>query len=167
MSPIFFILAVFTLASAISAMVLRNLIHCALCLALTFVGIAALFLHLNAEFVGLAQILVYVGAVAILIVFAILLTRSSEGSPGTRVFSKTWLLGLGVAVVALVGMLTAVMSSPSLNRQPAQAASLTVQAIGDKLMTKYILPVEVIGLLLTAAMIGAVIIAMREKGDKS
>jgi len=159
------ILVVFTLASALSDMLLRNLIHCALCLALTYIGIAKLFIHLNAEFVGLAQILVYVGAVAILIVFAILLTRSSEDSPSTKVFSKSWLLGLGVAVVMLVGMLAAVMSSPSLNRQPAQTASLTVQAIGDKLMTNYILPLEVIGLLLTAAMIGAVIIAIREKGE--
>ena len=163
MSPVFFILAVFTLASAVGAMVLRNLIHCALCLALTFVGTAALFLQLNAEFVGLAQILVYVGAVAILIVFAVLLTRGSEAGPGTQVFSKTWLLGLGVALIALVAMLVAVLSSPSLNRPPAKAASLTVQAVGDKLMTKYILPLEVVGLLLTAAMLGAVVIAMRER----
>jgi NADH-quinone oxidoreductase subunit J len=163
MNAVFFILAVVTLASAVSAVALRNLIHCALGLALTFIGLAAIFLQLDAEFVGLAQVLVYVGAVAILIVFAVLLTRSSEVSPATQAFSKTWLIGVGVALLTLTVMLAAVMSSPSLHRPPATAASLTVRAIGDRLMTKYILPLEAIGLLLTAAMIGAVIIAMRER----
>ncbi|MGZ8901859.1 MAG: NADH-quinone oxidoreductase subunit J, partial [Limisphaerales bacterium] len=79
----FYILAAFTIISALCAMSLRNLSHCALCLALTFLGVAGLFLHMNAGFVAFAQVLVYVGAVAILIVFAILLTRSSE-QPETR-----------------------------------------------------------------------------------
>src|SRR5437867_814740 len=74
----FIIAAVLTLAGAVAAMSLRNLVHCALCLIVTFAGLAALFLQLNAQFVGFAQILVYIGAVAILILFAILLTRSSE-----------------------------------------------------------------------------------------
>ena len=76
----FAIIAVLTIASAVAAMTLRNLVHCALALTVTFVGLAAAFLQLGAEFAGLAQILVYVGAVAILIVFTILLTRS--GDPG-------------------------------------------------------------------------------------
>src|ERR1044072_2176148 len=74
----FFVLAAVTLAGAICAMSLRNLVHCGLCLALTFAGLAAIYLQLTAEFVGLAQLLVYVGAVAILIVFTILLTRNAE-----------------------------------------------------------------------------------------
>ena len=64
-----------TLASAVAAMSLRNLVHCALTLTVTFAGLAAFYLQLDAQFVGFAQILVYIGAVAILIVFAILLTR--------------------------------------------------------------------------------------------
>ena len=74
----FAILAVFTIASAIAAMTLRNLVHCALALVGAFAGLAALYLQLDAQFVGFAQILVYVGAVAILIVFAILLTAGGE-----------------------------------------------------------------------------------------
>ena len=77
----FAIIAALTLVSAMAAMSLRNLVHCALCLALTFAGIAAFYLQLGAAFVGWAQVLVYIGAIAILIVFAILLTRSSEASP--------------------------------------------------------------------------------------
>ena len=68
MSLVFILIAAVTALSAVAAMSLRNLVHCALCAALTFGGLAALFLQLGAQFVGLAQILVYVGAVAILIV---------------------------------------------------------------------------------------------------
>src|SRR5438132_8054749 len=78
MTATFTMLAIITVASALAAMGLRNLVHCALALTVTFAGLAALFLQLNAQFVGFAQILVYIGAVAILILFAILLTRSSE-----------------------------------------------------------------------------------------
>ena len=87
-----------TLASAVAAMSLRNLVHCALALTVTFAGLAAFYLQLDAQFVGFAQILVYVGAVAILIVFAILLTRGrraarqiqSSPPPGLWVSASPW-----------------------------------------------------------------------------
>ena len=158
----FAILAGLTVGSAIAAMSLRNLVHCALSLAVTFAGLAALFLQLNAEFVGFAQILVYVGAVAILIVFAILLTRSADlGSPAPMTAGSGW--GIGIAVAVFFVMASAVTSSVVTQRTPPPPSAVTVRAIGDKLMTNYVLPLEVIGLLLTAAMIGAVIIAMQEK----
>src|SRR4030095_7064810 len=78
MTVSFVLLALLTVAAAIAAMSLRHLVHCALSLVVTLAGLAALFLQLSAEFVGLAQILVYVGAVAILIVFTILLTRNAD-----------------------------------------------------------------------------------------
>ena len=67
---------------AIAAMALRQLVHCALCAAAAFAGLALIYLQLDAEFVGFAQLLVYVGAIAILIVFAVLLTRGDEVRPG-------------------------------------------------------------------------------------
>lgn len=161
----FAIIAGLTVGSAIAAMSLRNLVHCALSLVVTFAGLAALFLQLNAQFVGFAQVLVYVGAVAILIVFAILLTRSAE--PGPPVATTTgvgW--GIGIAVAAFLAMAGAVTSSVVSQRTAPPPAAVTVRAIGDKLMTDYVLPLEVIGLLLTAAMIGAVIIAMQERKSK-
>src|ERR1051326_3842896 len=90
----FIILAVLTLASAVAAMTLRNLVHCALALVGAFAGLAALYLQLDAQFVGFAQILVYVGAVAILIVFAILLTGGTEPAK-QPIFSSTWWVGGG------------------------------------------------------------------------
>src|ERR1700743_2239347 len=94
----FAIIAALTLVSAVAAMSLRNLVHCALCLAVTFAGLAALYLQLGAPFVGWAQILVYIGAGAILIVFAILLTRSDAAHP-QPVVSASWTVGIGVAVL--------------------------------------------------------------------
>ena len=159
----FVIIAGLTVASAIAAMSLRNLVHCALCLTITFAGLAAAYLKLNAQFIGLAQILIYIGAVAILIVFAILLTRGDDQTPRAAILSPAWWTGLGVAV-AVFAVLAAAICSSSLSKAPATSAKpLTVQQIGDKLMTNYVLPLEVIGLLLTAAMIGAVIVAMHER----
>ena len=161
----FAIIAVLTLASAVAAMSLRNLVHCVLMLMVTFAGLAAFYLQLNAQFVGFAQILIYIGAVAILIVFAILLTRRSE-PPRQSIFSATWVVGVGIAVTVF-GLLSAViLSSRVLTREIRPPADLTVHQIGDQLMNRFVLPLEVIGLLLTAALIGAVIIAMREKEVK-
>lgn len=157
----FLVVALVTLASAIAAMSLRNLVHCGLCLALTFAGLAVIYLQLSAEFVGLAQILVYVGAVAILIVFTILLTRNAEVhiSP----VSRSWTVGLIVALVVCASLVLPMMKSPSLNRAPATQVKAPVQQIGEKLMTQYVIPLEAIALVLTAALLGAVVIAMRDE----
>lgn len=158
----FAIVGAITVAGAIAAMSLRNLVHCALSLVVTFAGMAALFLQLHAEFVGFAQILVYVGAVAILIVFAILLTRGAETEPPAVVGAGTgW--GVGIALAAFLVLAGAITSSVVVQRTLPPPPEATVKAIGDKLMSQYVLPLEVIGLLLTAALIGAVIIAMVEK----
>ena len=159
----FAILAVLIVASAVAAVSLRNLVHCALMLMAAFAGLAALYLQLGAQFVGFAQILVYIGAVAILILFAILLTRGSE-PPRQSIFSATWVAGVAIAV-AVFGLLSAViLSSRALTSTVQPQPDLTVRQIGEQLMSKYVLPLEVIGLLLTAALIGAVIIAMHERG---
>ena len=156
------ILALVTIASAVAAMTMRNLVHCALALALTFAGLAAFYLQLDAQFAGFAQLLVYVGAVAILIVFAILLTRGSE-PPQQSVFSSGSLFGVGVALAVFGVMATVIRSSRLAKIKMPPPPEASVRQIGDQLMTKYVLPLEVVGLLLTAALIGAVIIAMREE----
>ena len=163
---IFTIIAIVTLAGAFFAMSLRNLVHCALCLVLAFGGLAALFLQLDAQFVGLAQVLVYIGAVAILIVFAILLTRGSEPAQQPAV-TPSWVIGAGVAVLTFGSLAAAVLASSTsrlvANPKTDVTVDVAVKRIGEKLMTDYVLPLEVVALLLTAALIGAVIIAMREE----
>ena len=157
----FAIIAGLTVGSAVAAMSLRNMVHCALSLVLTFAGLAGLYLQLNAEFVGFTQILVYVGAVSILIVFAILLTRSTE--PKDEPATVTPWIGIAVAVGAFLTMAAAVLASPVGTRLAAPAPEVSVRTLGQKLMTDYVLPLEVMALLLTAAMLGAVIIAMKDK----
>ncbi|HEV2390808.1 MAG TPA: NADH-quinone oxidoreductase subunit J [Verrucomicrobiae bacterium] len=160
--PIFLLIALMTLAGAIAAITLRNLVHCALALTVTFAGLAMFYLQLNAQFVGFAQILVYIGAVAILIVFAILLTRGGEPQV-QAVFSSSWAVGAIIAL-AVFGILTGVIfSTRALPKRVAAAAEAPVRQIGDELMNHYVLPLEVVGLLLTAALIGAVIIAMHNR----
>ena len=166
MNLIFAIIALVTLAGAVAAMSLRNLVHCALCLVLALGGLAALFLQLDAQFVGLAQILVYIGAVAILIVFAILLTRGSE-TPQQPALTSSWVMGASVAVLTFGSLAAAILASSvtpaAANPKTDVAADVAVKRIGEKLMTDYVLPLEVVALLLTAALIGAVIIAMSEE----
>jgi|SRR5437588_4972349 len=161
----FVFLTALILAGAVAAMSLRNLVHCALALTLTFAGLAGIYLQLNAQFVGFVQILIYIGAVAILIVFAILLTRGSE-PPQQPVFSSSWFAGVGLAAAVFAMFAALILSSRSAARGPTSTPEATVRQIGDQLMTRYILPLEVVGLLLTAALIGAVIIAMQERNPE-
>ena len=158
----FAIIAALTLVSAVAAMSLRNLVHCALCLAVALAGLAAMYLQLHAAFIGWAQILVYVGAVAILIVFAILLTRSAESMPHP-IMSRSWVIGISVAVLVFGVLVKCTVSSMAVDRELPDKPDPTVRQIGDELMTRYVIPLEAMGLLLTAATIGAVIIAMREE----
>lgn len=162
MSLSFAIFAVFTIAGALAAMILRNRVHCVLALVLAFTGLAGLYIQLGAQFVGFAQILIYVGAVAIVIVFAILLIRSHE--PLTRLaVSPGWITSILIAA-AVFGILAWAIRSSAISTLAIPARpEATVRQIGDALMSPFVLPLEVIGLLLTAALIGAVTIAMREQ----
>ena len=164
MTASFLILALITAAGSAAAMGLRNAVHCVLALTLGFAGIAALYLQLGAQFVGFTQIMVYVGAVAILAVFAIMMTQKA-GTVETGIFSYHWLSGAAIAVgvFAVIGWAIRSTATPA-RRLPTQP-DVTVQQIGESLMHRYVLPLELIGLLLTAALIGAVVIAMDRKEE--
>jgi len=158
---VFLLISVLTVAGALAAALLRNLVHCALSLTVTFAGLALLYLQLDAQFAGFAQILVYIGAVAILVVFAILLTRGA-GAPEYRNFSSSWFAGLSIAAAVFALLAWAVTKSLPV-RVPAETApAVTVQSIGAALMSSYVLPLEIVAVLLTVALIGAVIVAMPE-----
>ena len=118
MTFVFFLFAALTVAGGLAAVILKNTVHCALALTVAFAGLALLFLDLDAQFAGFAQILVYIGAVAILIVFAILLTRGSE-TPRDGVFSHNWFAGLVIAAAVFAVLAWAVLqSAAALPHQP-------------------------------------------------
>ena len=154
----FIVIAILTLAGALAAASLRKLIHAALCLVVAFVGIAAFFFLLGAEFVGLVQVFVYVGAVAVLIVFTILLTRHADENTG----GFNW-GGVVIALAVFGGLIWAILQTPALSVAAPPIEALTVKRIGEVLMTDYIWPLQCVGLLLTAALIGGLILVMEEK----
>ena len=169
---LFLIPALLMLLAAAATVMLRNLIHCALSLTLSFVALGILFIALGAEFVGFVQLLVYVGAVAMLIVFAILLTPASEVAASNNPlhgfkFSRALnaAIGGGIVMLVLVGLLAAIFFSPHASQAvlPAQAATLPVAAIGENLLNQTLLPLQGLAILLTAALIGAALLAKEEK----
>lgn len=157
----FIIIAIVTLSGALAAATLPKLIHAAFCLVVAFVGIAAFFFWLGAEFVGLVQVFVYVGAVAVLIVFTILLTR--RDAEKDRGFNWS---GAVVAMAVFIGLAWAILKTPSLSTSAPEISPLTVKLIGQALMTDYVWPLQCVGVLLTAALIGALILVMNEDVKK-
>jgi len=157
-SAAFVVIAILTLAAALAAASLPKLIHAALSFAVAFIGIAAFFFLLGAEFVGLVQVFVYVGAVAVLIVFTILLTRREIQDTG----KPNW-GGAIIAIAVFGGLLWAILKTPAFSIAAPQIEALTVKRIGGVLMTDYVWPLQCVGLLLTAALIGALVLVMEEK----
>jgi NADH-quinone oxidoreductase subunit J len=166
MSAAFLVLAIVTMVAACAAMTLRGLVHCALALAVAFAGIGTLYLSLGAQFLGLAQLLVYVGAIAVLIVFVILLTRGGDSDASPLIPAAFPVTGIVVATAILALLCWAVFHSFAIHSlEPPATPAATVRELGTVLMAEYVLPLEVIGLMLTAALIGAVVVAMKEKQD--
>src|SRR3982075_302880 len=156
----FISIAVFTLAGALAAACLRKLVHAALCLVVAFLGLAAFYFFLGAEFVGLVQVFVYVGAVAVLIVFTILLTRRDADPPGKFNWG-----GVVVAIAVFGGLVWAILRTRTLATAVPPIEALTVKRIGEMLMTDYVWPLQCVGGLLTPALIGALILVMEEKRE--
>src|SRR3954465_14091259 len=154
----FIVISIFTLAGALAAASVRKLIHAALCLVLAFLGLAAFYFLLGAEFVGLVQIFVYVGAVAILIVFTILLTRRETESPRLPAIG-----GTGIAAAVFAGLTWSIYKTPALRIPAPPAQSVSVKQIGELLMSGYVWPLLCVGVLLTAALIGAMVLVIEDK----
>jgi NADH-quinone oxidoreductase subunit J len=157
-SAAFIVTAIFTVAAALAAATLGKLMHAALSFAVALVGVAALFLLMGAEFVGLALVFIYIGAVAVLIVFTILLTRRDVGKD--RGFNWS---GATVAVAVFGSLTWSILKTQTLAVVAPHMPALTVKRIGAALMTTYVWPLQCVGLLLTAALIGALILVMEEK----
>jgi NADH-quinone oxidoreductase subunit J len=157
-SAAFFLIAVLTLSAALAAASFRQLVHAALSFAVALVGVAAFYFLLGAEFVGLVQIFVYVGAVAVLIVFTILLThREPEEHRGFN-----W-SGAVIALAVFAGLVWAIVRTPALYVAAQPGTAITVRQIGEALMSDYVWPLQCVGLLLTAALIGALVLVLEEK----
>lgn len=164
MNMLFFISTVLTTVGAITAMTRRGSIQCILSLTVSFVGIAGLYLTLGVQFVGLTQILIYIGAVAILAAFALMMIP--EETPRNTPRARTFPIGSG-AIGALVfgafidAILHSQFAAPAINMPP----EVSVHQFGVELLKGFSVPLEVVGILLTGALVGAVIVALPSSAE--
>ncbi len=150
-----FILAPLILLSALGAAALARPVHAALMLALSLAFVAVLYIALGADFIGLVQFLVYIGAVAILIVFGLLLTRPADEAAEAARSLRTQLFGLFCALPVAIVLLNVVASSPELDRAATAPQNLSVAAMGISLFTTHAAAVLAVGVMLTAVLVGA------------
>jgi NADH:ubiquinone oxidoreductase subunit 6 (subunit J) len=163
---VFFIFAIMAIAAAWGVVTSKNIVHSALYLALSFSGVAVLYVLLNADFLAAVQLLVYTGAVSIMVVFAVMLTLRGEVQE-SNMENRHWAWGAAIAVlmfimIALVILTNAdwrVLAAPWTSGGSAEDMSLL-------LLTKFMIPFEAAAVMLTMALVGAVILAKGVKVSK-
>lgn len=161
---LFYLLAILVVAGALGAVFFKNLVHCVLSLILFFFGVACFYIVLQAEFIAVVQILIYIGAVATLALFAIMLTRHITGMELKQELGQNRWLALGVAGLVLWTLTHAIQNQAFPIASPN--SRIPTESLGRELVTTYVLPFEIVSVLLTAAMIGAIVIAMEEVKKK-
>lgn len=158
---IFYFVAVLMLLSALGVVLVGNIVHAALMFMASLGGVAAIYLILTVEFLALVQLLIYGGAVVILILFALMLTRARERPQA--LFGKTRPLG----VMASMGLLAALIGGAVATKwvEPAdrdRIEPVPFEAIGDVIFTVWVVPFIVVGILLSIALDGAILLATPE-----
>jgi len=154
---VFIILSLVTLGAALAVVTSKNLFHSALFLILSFVGVASLYVLLEAPFLAAVQVLVYVGAIAILIVFAIMLTRRLMAKDLVQRNAQWGWSALGaVLLFVALGVILFQVNWPVVE---AAVPEETISILGQDLMGRYLVPFEVASVLLLVALVGSIIIA--------
>ena len=163
---VFILVAILTLGSALMVVTTRNLVHAALWLVVALFGVAVFFVLLHAGFLAVAQVVIYIGAIAILTIFTIMLTRRVARVSDTQL-SSNWVWGMVVAVAVFAGLVWMLSGWTAIGGAAPAWNPLVdpVQLLGAALVAPngYVLPFELASILLLAAMIGAIIIAWERK----
>jgi len=157
---IFYVLAVITAGSALLVVTLKNIFHSALFLVLTLFSVAAIYLLLGAEFLAGVQVLIYVGAITILMIFAIMLTYQISSKSIRQTNEQKIPAALIVLVFFVLSLITMFKTS-----WPESYASLPKDQIfelGRHLLSTYLIPFEVVSVVLLVALIGAIVISRQE-----
>jgi NADH-quinone oxidoreductase subunit J len=163
---IFLLCGVLILGSAVMVVTTRRLIHAALWLVSALFGVAILFAILQASFLAVVQVVVYIGAIAILFIFAVMLTRREMIDHGRQMRSTWWIAAL-LALLMLAGLIFIIINQPDVHRTAAAipANMDPLRNLGAALVSPdaYVLPFEVASVLLLAALVGAVYVATGRK----
>lgn len=158
--------ALVTLGSAIMVVSLRNIFHCLLFLALSFLGVAGVYLLLSADFLAAAQVLIYVGAVVVLMMFALMMTHRVMTTDLSQTLYQWWLSPLPIALGVFVILFRVyVRHGGGVYVPPGIKTAPTTGIIGHALLTKYVLPFELASIVLLVAMVGAIILAKEDRPD--
>lgn len=158
----FWSLAAMTIGGATMIIFSRNLIHAVIWMVIAMLGIAGLYLTLSADFIAVVQVLIYVGAISVLMLFAIMLTPraerdNAEGSLRIPAIAAAFLLAVAMVYVAIDTDWGAVQGAP---------VEEQARIIGESLINEYVLPFEIGAVLLTAALVGAIALAREDDEDK-
>lgn len=162
---IFYLLAIITIVSAALVVTLKNIFHSALFLVLTLFSIAAIYLLLGAEFIAGVQVLIYVGAITILMIFAIMLTYQLSSKSIRQTNEQKFPAAFIVLVFLGLSLITMIKTS-----WPETYSSLpknNIFELGRQLLSTYVVPFEVVSIVLLVALIGAIIISRQETREES
>ncbi len=165
-STVFYFFATVLVLSAIAMITVRNPVHAALFLVLAFFTSAAIWLLLEAEFLGIALVLVYVGAVMVLFLFVVMMLDINIAKMRAG-FAKYLPLGLVVGVIMAAEMIV-VLNNPAFNLQKPHSKPVeysNTQELGELLFTEYVYPFEIAGVILLVAIIAAIVLTMRKSTD--
>jgi NADH-quinone oxidoreductase subunit J len=167
---IFYFFAALTVVSAGLILFTKNVLYAGFALLCTFLGVAALYVYAGADFLAVTQIMIYIGGILVLILFGIMLTNRVPGQfhlvSENRNFIIGILCGLGLLIILITGIIRAKFSSLAWIQNSIKteiAGETTIGKIGENLMTDFVLPFEVAGLILLVALMGAAFIASSVK----
>lgn len=161
----FLIFAIIAVASAIAVITLRNPVHSALFLMVCFLQVAAIFILLRSPFLAAVQVFIYVGAVIVLFLFAVMVLDLGREKLGEHLHHQkpaVLVVIIGLILVMGIGILQGRLNAP-IGEYTEETMMKNTELMGRLLYTKYVFPFEVVSLLLLAALIGAIVLAMKEK----
>jgi NADH-quinone oxidoreductase subunit J len=157
---IFFILAVVAVAAGVGVIAQRSAVRSALFLLVNFCCLAGLYILLNAQFVAVVQVIIYVGAIVVLFLFVVMLLgmERAEETPDVRPYQ--WIAGILLGVLLLAGIIGALIPA-AMESAPALTRTDNVRQIGEALLTRFAIPFELASVVLLVAIIGAVVLAKK------
>ena len=156
----FGVLALAMVAAALRMVTTRNVVHAALYLVVVLAGVAGMFILLGAEFVGVTQVLVYIGAIVVLFLFGIMLTKGSFGEDDGVTGERR--LGAGLVGLLVFGVMAAALVESFEDAELSRSGPSTTAELADSIFSDYIVPFEAVSVLLLAALIGAIVVARRD-----
>lgn len=163
---VFYLFAGLALVSAIGVVTVKNVMNSALCLSITLLNIAGIFVLLHAEFLAAVQVVLYAGGIMVLIVFAILLTQRLMGDQHPQT-NDQWGAALAICLMLGVVMMMVIKGTTFVAAPAAASVETNVGTLGRLLLTTYLIPFEVASVVLLAAMVGVVVIAKKDTETKS